>query len=179
MTRREKKEIVASLVERLSSTDYFYIVDAEGLNVEAVNDFRRKCFQASVGYQVVKNTLIRKALEKLKGEVDYAAFNGRVLKGFSGILFSKDTSSTPAKLIKDFRKQQSLANPLFKGASIDKELFIGEEHLDALSKLKSRTELVGELIGLLKSPITHVMSSLQAGKHQLAGVVKALAEKQQ
>ena len=179
MTRREKKEIVANLVERLSSTNYFYIIDAEGLNVEAVNDFRRQCFQASVGYQVVKNTLIRKAPEKLDREVDYAAFDGEVLNGFSGILFSKDTSSTPAQLIKDFRKQRNLTSPLLKGASIDKELFIGEEHLDALSKLKSKNELIGDLVGLLKSPITHVMASLQSGKHQLAGIVKALAEKQQ
>ena len=179
MTRKEKTEIVEGLAERLAAVDYFYIVDAVGLNIEEINDFRRRCFQAGVIYQVVKNTLIRKALEKLESEVDYAAFSDTVLKGFSGILFPRDISSTPAKIIKNFRKQRGLVNPLLKGASIDKELFIGEEHLDTLSKLKSKTELIGELIGLLKSPVTHVMASLQSAKHQLVGVVKALAEKEQ
>jgi large subunit ribosomal protein L10 len=178
MTRREKHEIVEALRDQLASTDYFYIIDAEGLTIEEINDFRRKCFQAGVVYQVVKNTLIHKALEKLPSEVDYSAFSDTVLRGFSGILFTKELGSIPAKIIKDFRKQRRLGRPLLKGASIDKELFIGEAHLDALSKLKSKTELLGELIALLKSPITHVMASLQSGKHQLAGVLKALAEKE-
>jgi len=177
MTRKEKTEIVESLVERFALTDYFYIVDAEGLNIEEINDFRRKCFQAGIVYQVVKNTLIKKALEKLQGEVDYTSFNDTVLKGFSGILFAKDVGSTPAKIIKEFRKQKKLATPRFKGAFIDKELFIGEEHLDALSRLKSKTELLSELMALLQTPMTRVIASLQSGKHQLAGIVKALAER--
>ncbi len=177
MTRKEKNRVVEALVEQLVSTDYFYVIDAGGLSVEEISDFRRRCFQAGVAYQVVKNTLINKALDKLESEVDYSIFIDTVLKGFSGILFAKDVGSTPAKVIKEFRKQRKLENPLLKGASIDKELFIGEEHLDALSKLKSKTELLGELIGLLQSPIIRVMDSLQSGKHQLAGIVKALAEK--
>ena len=179
MTRQEKKEIVASLVERFASTDHFYIVNAEGLNIEEINDFRRRCFQAGVSYQVVKNTLIQKALEKLENEVDYTPFGEQVLKGFSGILFPQEAANIPAKIIKDFRKERGLENPLLKGASIDKDLFVGEEHLEALSNLKSKTELIGELVGLLKSPITRVMSSLQSGKHQLSGVVQALASKEQ
>jgi large subunit ribosomal protein L10 len=177
MTRKEKHEIVETLVERLASTDYFYVIDAEGLTIKEINDFRRKCFQAGVVYQVVKNTLIHKALEKLPSEVDYSVFSETVLRGFSGILFAQDTGSIPAKIIKDFRKQRRLKSPLLKGASIHKELFIGEKHLDALSQLKSKAELLGELIALLKSPITHVMASLHSGKHQLVGVLKALAEK--
>ena len=178
MTRKEKTEIVAGLVEQLASTDYFYIVDAQGLNVEEINDFRRRCFQAGVEYQVVKNTLISKALEKLENEVDYTPFSGAVLKGFSGILFTKDTGNTPAKLIKDFRKQRDLANPLLKGAFIDKDFFVGDEHLDTLSKLKSKAELIGELLGLLKSPVKHVIGALQSGKHQLVGVMKTLATRE-
>lgn len=179
MTRQEKTEIVASLAERFASTDHFYIVNAEGMNIEEVNDFRRRCFQAGVSYQVVKNTLIQKALEKLENEVDYTPFGEQVLKGFSGILFPQEAANIPAKIIKDFRKERGLKNPLLKGALIDKDLFVGEEHLEALSNLKSKTELIGELVGLLKSPITRVMSSLQSGKHQLSGVVQALASKEQ
>ena len=178
MTRREKNKIVDALVKKLVAADYFYIINAEGLNIEAINDFRKKCFQAGVVYQVVKNTLIHKALEKLNNEIDYSAFSEAVLQGFSGILFAKDVGSTPAKIIKEFRKARQLEMPLLKGASIDKELFIGEEHLDELSRLKSKAELVGELIGLLQAPITRVMDSLQSGKHQIVGMVKALVDRQ-
>jgi large subunit ribosomal protein L10 len=178
MTRKEKNEIVETLASQLAATNYFYIIDAEGLNIEEVNDFRRKCFQEGVAYQVVKNTLISKALEKLESGVDYSSFSDAVLKGFSGILFAKDIGSTPAKIIKDFRKQRRLGSPLLKGASIDKDLFIGEEHLDALSQLKSKAELLGELIALLNSPITNVIASLQSGKHQLSGLMRALAAKE-
>lgn len=178
MTRKEKNKVVETLVEQFSSTDYFYIIDAEGLDIEEVNDFRRKCFQVGVVYQVAKNTLINKALEKLEGEVDYTIFSDEVLKGFSGILFAKEVGSAPAKIIKDFRKQRKLGIPLLKGASIDKELFIGEEHLEALTHIKSKEELLGALMGLLKSPIIRVVASLQSAKQQLAGLMKALAEKE-
>lgn len=179
MTRQEKQEIVESLAEQFASTDHFYIINAQGLNLEEVNDFRRRCFKAGVVYQVVKNTLIQKALEKLESKVDYTPFNDTVLKGFSGILFPQEAANIPAKLIKDFRKEKNTQTPLFKGACIDKDFFIGEENLEALSNLKSKTELIGELVGLLKSPLVHVMSSLQSGKHQLSGIVQALAEKEQ
>lgn len=179
MTRQEKTEIVEGLVERFSSADHFYIINAQGLNLEETNDFRRRCFKEGVTYQVVKNTLIQKALEKLESEVDYSPFNDTVLKGFSGILFPQEIANIPAKIIKDFRKERKIQIPLFKGALIDKDLFVGEENLDVLSDLKSKTELIGELIGLLKSPITRVMSSLQSGKHQLSGIVQAVAAKKQ
>ncbi len=178
MTRKEKSKIVATLVEQLALTEYFYIIDAEGLNVEEANDFRRRCFQAGVIYQVVKNTLITKALSQLDSEVDNFALSDTVLKGFSGILLAKDVGSIPAKVIKDFRKQRKLAKPLLKGAFIDKALFLGEEHLDMLSQLKSKTELLGELVGLLQSPITRVMASLQSSKYQLAGLLEALSVKE-
>jgi len=178
MTRQEKHKVVETLVEQFSSTDYFYIIDAGGLNIEEVNDFRRKCFQAGVVYRVAKNTLIRKALEKLDSEVDYATLGDTVLRGFSGILFAKETGNVPAKIIQDFRKQRKIESPFLKGASIDKELFIGEGHLDALAHIKSKAELLGALMGLLKSPIVRVVASLRSGQQQLAGLVKALAEKE-
>jgi large subunit ribosomal protein L10 len=177
MTRKEKNKVVEALAKQLAEVDYFYVINAEGLSAGEISDFRRKCFQAGIVYQVVKNTLINKALEKLESEADYSAFSDTVLKGFSGILFAKEVGSTPARVIKEFRKQRKLAKPLFKGASIDKELFIGEEYLDQLSSLKSKTELLGELIGLLQSPVARVVASLQSGKHQLAGIVRALSER--
>lgn len=177
MTRQEKKEVVAGLVKRLASTDYFYIIDAQGLNLEQVNDFRRKCFQDGVSYQVVKNTLIQKALEQLETNVDYTDFNDQVLKGFSGILFPLNAANTPAKLIKEFRKEQGASMPLLKGAFVDSDFFIGEEHLETLCNLKSKEELIGEVIGLLQSPAKKVVSALQSGKHQLSGVLQTLAEK--
>ncbi|MHA7877805.1 MAG: 50S ribosomal protein L10 [Bacteroidota bacterium] len=177
MTRKEKNNIVATLVEQLSLTEYFYIIDAKGLNVEETNDFRKRCFQAGLIYRVVKNTLISKALDQLDSEVDYSAFSDTVLKGFSGIVLAKDIGSTPAKIIKDFRKQRKSGKPLLKGASIDKELFIGEEHLDTLSQLKSSAELLGDLIVLLQSPITRVVASLQSVNQKLVGLLEALSQK--
>lgn len=178
MTRQEKNDIVAHLATQLTNTPFFYIVDASGLNVEEINDFRRKCFQVGVTYQVVKNTLIGKALEKLSGTVDHAAFQSEILKGFSGILFAQEVGNVPAKLIKEFRKGNNKEKPLLKGAYIDSELFVGEVHLEALSNLKSKAELIGEVIGLLQVPVDNVMAALQSGKHQLAGAIQALAERE-
>ena len=178
MTRKKKEEILGRLVPKLASASCFYVVDAEGLDTEKVNDFRERCFRADVAYQVVKNTLVRKAFEKLGDGLDYTSFGNVVLKGFSGILFPKrDAESAPARIIQDFRKQKKLNSPLFKGALVAKEMFVGEEHLETLSKLKSKNELIGELVELLKSPFKRVVSSLQSGRFQIAGIVKALAEK--
>lgn len=178
MTREEKKAIVEELHQKFSETTNFYITDPQGLNVEKVNNFRRLCFNGGVEYKVYKNTLIKKALEKL--DTDYSSFDGTVLKGFSGILFSKESSNGPAKIIKEFRKSAKSEEllPLLKGASIDSDLFIGEEYLDTLSKLKSKAELIGEVISLLQSPAKNVVSALQSSQHTLAGLVKTLAERE-
>lgn len=178
MTRKKKEEVLEELVLKFTTTNCFYVVNAEGLDAKEIDDFRKRCFKAGVGYQVVKNTLIRKAFEKLKNEVDYTSFGDAVLKGFSGILFSKrDAESLPARLIQDFKKQKKSINLFLKGAFINDELFVGEEHLDVLGKLKSKNELIGELIELLKSPFARVISSLQSGQFQIAGIIRALAEK--
>ncbi|MEM7055431.1 MAG: 50S ribosomal protein L10, partial [Bacteroidota bacterium] len=116
MTRREKSAIIESLVEKFNAYDHFYIVDATSLSVEAANDFRRRCFQEGVIYQIAKNTLITKSLEKIKSEVNYSSFSETVLKGFSGILFVQEAGSTPAKIVKEFRKQKNLDKPILKGA---------------------------------------------------------------
>jgi large subunit ribosomal protein L10 len=178
MTRDEKKEIIESLTEKFRENPYFYITDASGFSVARVNAFRRTCYEKGVEYKVYKNTLIQKALENL--DVDYSAFSGEVLKGFSGIIFSKEVGNLPAKVLLDFRKKQGLKEPkpLLKGASIDSGLFIGENQLEALSTLKSKNELIGDVIGMLLAPAQNVISALQSGQNTIAGVVKTLSEKE-
>jgi len=177
MTREKKQELVGELSEKLANTDYFYITDASGLTVAEINDFRRLCFEKGLEYRVVKNTLIGKALETLS--TDYTEFSNEVLKGFSGIIFSPEVGNAPAKLLKDFHKQKSTDKPSLKGASIDSDVFIGADNLDLLSKLKSKDELLGEVIGLLQSPAKNVISALQSGGQTISGLLKALEEKSQ
>ncbi|MFC4871307.1 50S ribosomal protein L10 [Negadavirga shengliensis] len=178
MTREDKRNIIEDLTEKLKATPHFYITDASGFSVAQVNSFRRMCFEKGIEYKVYKNTLIKKALENL--EADYTDFSDQTLKGFSGILFSLETGNLPAKLLIDFRKKLGAKEkrPVFKGASIDGDQFLGENNLEMLSKLKSKEELVGEVISLLQSPATNVISALQSGKHILAGLVKTLSEKE-
>ena len=178
MTRAEKENIVEELLQKFSDHNYFYITDPQGLNVERVNNFRRLCFKKGVEYKVYKNTLIKKALEKL--DADYSSFDDTVLKGFSGILFSSESSNAPAKIIKEFRKSEKSEDllPLLKGASIESDLFIGEENLDTLSKLKSKAELIGEVISILQSPAKNLVSALQGSFNTLAGLVKTLSERE-
>ena len=177
MTREEKVQIVKDLTGKFEENDFFYVTDASGLTVEQINAFRRLCFDKGVEYGVYKNTLIQKALESL--DTDYTEFFEKVLKGFSGILFAKEMGNMPAKVIRDFRKSGASADkPMLKGASIDSDLFIGEEHLKMLSELKSKNELIGEIIGLLQSPAKNVISSLQSGGNTLSGLVKTLSERE-
>lgn len=177
MTYQEKSVIIEGLVEKFKAYDCFYIVDPTHISVEAINHFRISCREAGVVYQVAKNTLIVKALDSLDHPGNTAALRDTVLKGFSGIVFAKEEGSIPAKLVKAFRKQRNFAKPVLKGASIDGELFVGEAHLEALSKIKSRITLIGETVTLLRTPITNLLSALQDGKHQLAGILKALVDK--
>lgn len=174
MTREEKAQIIEKLSEKFANNAHFYITDASGLTVEQINLFRRLCFKSGVEYGVYKNTLIRKALEKQEG-TDYSPLF-KALHGFSGVIFSKETSNTPAKIIKEYRTKVE-GKPILKAASIDADLFIGDENLNTLSDLKSREELIGEVISLLQSPAKNVLSALLSGKHKVAGLVKALEER--
>lgn len=174
MTREEKAKIIADLSLEFSNYNNFYITDAAGLSVEETNAFRKLCYKHNVKYVVVKNSLIKKALESLP--TDYTPFVDKaVLKGFSGILFSEG-SSTPARVLKEFRKGGS-EKPAFKGASIDTELYIGAENLETLNNLKSKNELIGDIIGALQSPAQKVISGLQNGGQKLSGILKTLSEK--
>jgi large subunit ribosomal protein L10 len=176
MTREEKAVIIDDLVTKFTSNAHFYITDAGGLSVERINEFRRTCFKKGIEYKVYKNTLIAKALERM--DADYSKFDESVLKGFSGVMFSVEDGKIPAEILKDFRKKYKAEKPLLKGASINTDLFIGDDQLDALSKLKSKAELIGEVITLLQSPATNVLGALQSGKHILAGIVKTLEERE-
>ena len=174
MTREEKAQIIEELTEKFANHSHFYITDASGFTVEQVNNFRRLCFKSGVEYGVYKNTLIRKALERQEGTDFSPLFN--VLHGFSGVIFSKEAGNTPAKVIREFRKKLE-GRPVLKGASIDSSLFIGDENLIMLSELKSKNELIGEVISLLQSPAKNVVSALLSGKNTVAGLVKALEER--
>ncbi len=177
MTKEQKYKLVDELTERLSNTEYFYIADASGMTVGQTVALRRKCYEQGVGYKVVKNSLIKKALERL--DTDYSDFNDKgVLAGFSAILFSAESGSAPAKIIKDYREGNNAEKPLLKGASIDSALYIGDDQLDTLSKLKSKQELIGDIVMLLQSPARRVAGALTSGGGRLAGLVKGIAEKE-
>jgi len=175
MTREDKGKLIEALAEKFSENQHFYITDAAGFTVAQVNAFRRICFKAGVEYGVYKNTLIRKALER-NGKANDQLVSA--LKGFSGVIFSKESGNTPARAIKEFRKKQD-GKPRLKAASIDSEVFLGDENLNMLSELKSKNELIGDVIAILQSPAKNVLSALLSGKSTVAGLVKALEERKQ
>jgi len=171
MNKEEKHELVAALTEQMKEYGNFYITDTSNLTVAKVNHIRRQCFESNITMQVAKNSLIKKAMEGVGG--DFSAVHD-VLKGSSSILFSK-SATAPAKLIKKLRKKGE--KPILKAAYIDASVFIGDNQLDTLINLKSKEQLLGEIIGLLQSPAKNVISALQSGGNILAGVVKTLQEK--
>jgi len=177
MTREEKVKVIDELSERLSDNMHFYITDASGFTVDQINTFRRMCFDKGLQFKVYKNTLIKKALDRQKN--DYSAFDGTdVLKSYSGIIFSPESANLPAKVISEYRKKGfSEDKPILKAASIETEIFIGEEYLITLSELKSKNELIGDIISLLQSPVKNVISALESGKHNLTGIIKTLSER--
>src|ERR1700753_2646269 len=171
MNKDEKHELVLDLTEKIKEYGNFYITDTANLTVAKVNDIRRKCFESEITMQVAKNSLIKKAMEAAGG--DYSPIYD-VLKGSSSILFSK-SGTAPAKLIKQLRKTGE--KPFLKAAYIDSSVFIGDNQLDTLINLKSKEQLIGEIIGLLQSPAKNVISGLQSGGNKLAGIVKTLQER--
>lgn len=172
MTREEKAQAIEVLVEKLQDAPYFYAIDAGGLNVETINNFRRICFQRGIEYTVVKNTMLRKALERIDGERYTGLYDS--LHGPTGILVA-ETGNLPAKVLKEFRGKNE--KPLLKAAYIDSAIFVGDDQIDALASLKSKNELIGEIVGLLQSPAQNVISALKSGGNTLAGIVKTLEER--
>ena len=154
MTREEKSIAIEDLTAKLAESNIFYIADTSGLNAETTSNLRRACFKAGIKLEVVKNTLLEKAMQASAN--DYGDLPS-ILKGNSSIFIS-DTANAPAKIIKDFRKKSD--KPVFKGAYINSEIYIGDNLLDSLVALKSKEEVIGEIIGLLQSPAQRVVSAL-------------------
>ncbi len=155
MTREEKTITIEDLTAKLAATNILYIADISGLNAETTSNLRRACFKANIKLEVVKNTLLAKAMEVSSN--DYGDLPS-VLKGNSAI-FVADVANAPGKIIKDFRKKSD--KPLLKGAYINAEVYLGDNQLDTLATIKSKEELIGEVIGLLQSPAQRVISALQ------------------
>ncbi|WKK87340.2 50S ribosomal protein L10 [Marivirga arenosa] len=176
MTRKEKGQLIEELTGKFTENPHFYLADGSGMTVAETNAFRQLVFERGLEYKVVKNSLIQKALENQ--EEDYSAMFGS-LKGFSGILFSPEVGNAPAKVIKEFHKKNDTEKPLLKAAAIDTDVYVGAEHLTPLSELKSKKDMLGDIVGLLQSPAKNVISALQSGGHTVSGLVKALEERAQ
>lgn len=173
MTREEKSQYIEDLAGKLSESGVFYLTDTAGLTVETVNQLREKCFKSNIELRVVKNTLLKKAMESIEDK-NYEDLYG-VLAGPTAIMFS-ETGNAPAKLIKDFRKKHE--KPLLKGAFIEEAVYTGEENLEFLTSIKSKEELIGDIIGLLQSPAKNVISGLTGAGGKLAGILKTLQERE-
>jgi large subunit ribosomal protein L10 len=172
MTRDEKKKVIDSLAQTISASKHFYLTDISNLNAENTSKLRRKCFEKDIRLLVVKNTLLRKALEQCSGNYEGIA---DVLNYSTSIMLT-ESSSAPAKLIKEFRRK--LDRPVLKAAYVEESVYIGDNQIDALSTIKSKEELVGDLIALLQSPAKNVISALQSGGQTLVGIMKTLSEKE-
>lgn len=174
MRKEEKEKIIDSLVAQLEETPNFYITDISGLNAEKTAMLRRTCFEKEVKLLVVKNTLLQKALER-SNITDRDQIVG-ILKGPTAVMFS-ESANGPAKLITEFSKAHS--KPELKGAMVQESVYIGADQLSALVDIKSREELIADIVALLQSPIRTVISALtSSGGGKIAGIVKTLSEKE-
>lgn len=177
MTKEQKTATIAELKEKFAASRYFYVTDTSTMTVEKVNQLRRHCFEQNVELRVVKNTLIRKALEQVAEEKN-ESYDGLYaeLKGMSALMFS-ETGNAPARLIKKFREDVDPDRPLLKVAYIESDIVVGDDQVESLTKLKSKEELIADVILLLESPIKNVLGSLQSGGNTIAGLLKALEER--
>ena len=170
MNKTQKTAAIAELKDKFENNKFFYVTDSSTLTVEEVNDLRRKCFEGNVEMQVVKNTLAIKALESANDSASYADLL-EAFKGPTTILFS-ESANVPAKIIHEFRKSHD--RPVLKAAFIESDIFHGDDQIDTLKALKSKEDLIGEVVLLLQSPIKNVLGSLQSGGSTLSGLLKAL-----
>lgn len=173
MTREEKLNIIDYLKTKLSESNNIYLTDASGLNAETTSKLRRECFKSNIKLEVVKNTLLLKAMES--SEIDFGDLPS-VLTGNTAMMFSQ-SGNAPAKLIKEFRKKSD--KPILKGAYIEQSVYLGDDQVDSLVNIKSKDELIGELITLLQSPIKNVVSSLKSSGDTLGRIIKTLSEKKE
>lgn len=173
MKKEEKAKMIDVILEQVNSFSHLYLTDISGLNAEDTSDLRRKCFENDIKLAVVKNTLLKLALDKAEGEYEELY---DTLVGNTTIMFS-NTGNTPAKLIKEFRKNGE--KPLLKSAYVEQSTYIGDEQIELLSTIKSKEELIGDVIMLLQSPAKNVISALQSSGNILSGLVKTLSEREE
>ena len=171
MNKKEKNQLIDTLTEQISTNKYLYITDIANMNVASTGKLRRLCFRRGVKLVVVKNALLQKAMER-SGKNFEDLYS--VLNGHSSIMFAEQANA-PAKLIKEFRKTSAV--PILKGAYVEESVFVGDIHLDALCNLKTKNELIADVIAMLQSPAKNVISALQSGGHTISGVLKTLSEK--
>lgn len=171
MTRQEKNDAIDNLKEALGGIKNLYLADIAGLDAKETIALRRACFKENIKLQVVKNTLLAKAMEA--SSHDFGELT-EILKGNTSLMFS-ESGNAPAKVIKSFRKKSD--KPILKGAFIEEAIYIGDEQLEALVAIKSKDELIGEIITLLQSPAKNVVSALQSGGGKLSGILKSLSER--
>lgn len=171
MRKEDKQQLIDSIAQLLTDNNNFYLTDISSLNAEDTSNLRRLCFKNGIHMRVVKNTLLRKAMEKVDRGYDELY---DTLKGNTSIMFA-EAGNAPAKMIKDFRKKKD--RPILKSAFIEETAYIGDENLDFLVSLKSKTELIADIVALLQSPAKNVVSALQSGGNTLTGVLKTLSER--
>ena len=172
MTREQKSLVIQELTAQLKECSNFYLTDISGLNAVSSSSLRRACFKANVKLSVVKNTLLEKAMEA--SDKDFGVLPS-TLKGNTSVMYS-ETGNAPAKVIKAFRKKSD--KPFLKGAYIEEAIYIGDDQLDMLVEIKSREELIGDIIALLQSPAKNVVSALQSSGGKLSGIIKTLSQKE-
>ena len=172
MNREEKAQYIDDLAAELSTANVLYLTDTADLTVESVNALRRRCFQTQISLKVVKNALLKKAMERVEGR-NYGELVG-LLKGSTSIMISQEANA-PARLIQEFRKKND--KPILKGAYIEEAIFVGDNQLIALETMKSKEELIGEIVGLLQSPIKNVVSGLKGSGGKIAGILKTLEQR--
>lgn len=172
MTREEKSQVIETLTTKLTDGNIIYLADISGLNALDTTNLRRACFKANIKLAVVKNTLLEKAMEKSDKEFGDLS---TTLKGNTSLMFS-ETGNAPAKLIKEFRKKSK--KPVLKGAYVEEAIYIGDDQLDTLVNIKSKEEVIGDIISLLQSPAKNVISALQSGGGKISGILKTLSERE-
>ncbi len=172
MNREEKAQYIDDLAAELSAANILYLTDTADLTVETINSLRRRCFQSNISLKVVKNTLLKKAMDRVEGK-NYGELTS-LLKGSTSIMISQEANA-PARLIQEFRKKNP--KPILKGAYIEEAIFVGDNQLVALETLKSKEELIGEIVGLLQSPAKNVLSGLIGAGGKIAGILKTLEER--
>ena len=174
MKKEDKNLVIAALEEQLTQFPHFYITNIEGLNAEKTSALRRQCFKSDIKLLIAKNTLLQKALEK-KG-VDAQIFEA--LKGNTALMLTA-TGNAPAKLIKEFTKgdKSEMPKPYLKAAYVEETVYVGAQNLEFLATIKSKNELIAELVALLQSPAKNVVSALQSGAGTLHGVLQTLGER--